>query len=126
MTLYHGTRSSTLTTHAGLCLTSDATAAAHYGAGQSFRVDVDLSGLTGRSFEVTRQDIDNGDYPADTDEQVAALVAAGVDYITYDDVTEQGREHDCIRLLSGAALARVDVASAVRVDRDGDEVTDEE
>ena len=126
MSLYHGTRSATFTAHAGLCLTSDVTAAAHYGAGGSFRVDVDLSGLTSRSFEVTRADIDNGDYPADTDEQVAALVAAGVDYITYDDVTEQGREHDCIRLLSVAALDRLDVASAVRVDRDGDEVTDEE
>jgi len=126
MNLYHGTRSATFAAHAGLCLTSDATAAAHYGAGQSFRVDVDLSGLTSRSFEVARQDIDNGDYPCDTDEQVAALVADGVDYIAYSDVTEQGREHDCVRLLSGAALARLDIASAVRVDRDGDEVTDEE
>ena len=126
MTFFHGTRRNTLAAHAGLCLTSDVAAAAQYGRGQSFRVEADLSGLNSRSFVVGQADRDNNRYPGDTDEQVAELVADGVDYIVYDDQTEQGREHDCYRLLSLAALARLDVASAVLVDRDGDEVANEE
>lgn len=126
MTLFHGARRNTLTAHAGICLTSDVTAAATYGRGQSFRVEADLSGLVSRSFVVGQADRDNNRYPGDTDEQVAELVAAGVDYLVYDDQTEQGREHDCYRLLSPAALARLDASSAVLVDRDGDVVTDEE
>ena len=127
MTFFHGTKR-TLTAHAGLCLTDDVTAAATYGRGQAYRLTLDLNGLTSRSYSVSRADIDNGDYPCDTDEQVAALVADGVDYIVYNDVTEQGREHDCYRLLSPAAVARAAAAvpSAVLVDRDGDEVTEEE
>ena len=122
MTLYHGTRRS-LVAHSGLCLTSSSESAAWYGGGECYRLSVDLDGLTGRSYEVSREDRDNNEYPADRAADRAALVAEGVDYVEYQDQDEQGQAHDCIRLLSPAALARVDVASAVLVDRDGEEIT---
>ena len=57
--------------------------------------------------EVTDEQRDEVEYPGDSESERAALIADGVDAIVYDDETETGRQHRCLRLLSARALAAV-------------------
>jgi hypothetical protein len=107
-TYYHGGNGINL--HSGLCLVDDERAAGDYAEGRGgevVEVEVDLSGLNVVEVEVTREMIDNQDFPGDTAKGRAAMVADGVDAIKYDDMTPEGRTHRTLRLLSPKALAAV-------------------
>ena len=109
MTLFHGTRSDTLSAHIGLCLTPDQDAAARYArrSGTVYEVAISLNGLTVLDVEVAQSDIDDNNWPGDSDESVAGLVAKGADVVRYTDMDEQGYTHTTLRLLTPAAVAAV-------------------
>ena len=119
MSLYHGTRSATFTASIGLCLTPDQDAAARYArrSGTVYEVAISLDSLTVLDVEVAQSDIDNNDWPGDSDESVAALVAQGADVVRYTDMDEQGYTHTTLRLLTPTAVAAVSGATAL-VDAD--------
>ena len=104
MKVYRGGES--LEIYSGMCVTDSQKAASHYGENVA-ELEIDLEGLKGEKIRVSDEDIENAEYPGDRAAQVAAYLAAGVDYREYNDVTERGYEHTCYRLLSAAALARV-------------------
>lgn len=106
MTLYHGTRNETLTLHPGLCLADREGSAYAYGR-NVHEVGLDTSDLTIREMDITQDMIDAQDFPADTDAEVAALLAEGVDAIRYIDMDPNGGTHQTVRLLSARALAAV-------------------
>lgn len=103
-TYYHGTRRQ-LALYCGICLTSSERSAATYGA--VHELELDLEGLT--ILRVDGYDADRNAAPGDTAAELARLLADGVDAIEYDDRDEHGRDHDCLRLVSPRALARVAV-----------------
>ena len=109
MTLYHGTRSDTLSAFVGLCLTPDQDAAARYArrSGTVYEVAISLDSLNVLDVEVAQSDIDDNNWPGDSDESVAALVAKGADVVRYTDMDEQGYTHTTLRLLTPAAVAAV-------------------
>jgi len=105
---FHGGRK--LVAHSGLCLTEDFDAALAYSQGRGdtvHAVDMDLDGLTVRHVKITREMVDSDSYPGDTARERAALIAEGVDVLTYDDCDPNGRTSRTIRLISDAALALV-------------------
>ena len=101
-TYYHGTRN-ILAIYAGICLTTSERSAGTYGAISESTIDLD--GLVVRS--IAGYDRNANTAAGDRAAEIAALVAEGVDAITYDDEDEMGRQHDCLRLLSDRALARL-------------------
>ena len=115
MTLYHGTRSDTLTAIIGLCLTPDQDAAARYArrSGTVYEVAISLDGLSVLDVEVAQSDIDDNNWPGDSDESVAALVGQGADVVRYTDMDEQGYTHTTLRLLTPAAVAAVSGITAM-------------
>ena len=106
-TLYHGTRNETLAPHIGLCLTPSERAAEHYATsrGDVYELDVDLSGL--RVVEVATGNRDAQDYAGDRD-----ITSYDADVITYADEDTHGYQHETYRIVSAAALARVEAALA--------------
>ena len=109
-TYYHGSRNE-IALHEGICLVDREDVAAVYARGGDVStVTIDLSGLTVEEVEVTDEMRDEVEYPGDRAEDRADMVARGVDAIVYDDETETGRQHRCLRLLSPAALAAVVLA----------------
>lgn len=108
VTLYHGSRRSDWAPHEGACLVDSEAVARAYArvTGTVYAVTVDLSAL---SVDDVTDDVrrDDGYWPGDAAADRARLVAAGLDAVEYDDETESGRAHRCVRLLSGAALAAV-------------------
>ncbi len=115
MTFFHGTRSETLSAHIGLCLTPDQDAAARYArrSGTVYEVAISLDSLTVLDVEVAQSDIDENNWPGDSDESVAALVAQGADVVRYTDMDEQGYTHTTLRLLTPAAVAAVSGIAAL-------------
>lgn len=111
-TYYHGTRRA-FAFYPGICMTSSDRAAASYGAVHELAVDLD--GLTVR--RVSGYDAERNSAPGDTAEELARMLADGVDAVEYDDRDEHGRDHDCLRLLSSRALARVVLVAGA--DEDG-------
>lgn len=108
-TYYHGSRNG-LTLHEGVCLVNREDVAESYArGGDVVAVDVALSGLVVEDVDVTDEMRDEVEYPGDRAEDRAAFLARGVDAIIYDDETETGRQHRCLRLLSPRALAAVSV-----------------
>ena len=112
ITLYHGTARQDWQPHVGACLTDSESAAASYAswrgrdAGSVYLIDLDLGGLVceDRSHEVDR---DAQSWPGDSSASVAALVADGVDVVTYEDEDERGRALTCYRLISDRAISAV-------------------
>jgi hypothetical protein len=104
MTYYHGTLYE-FTAYVGICLTTDDDAARHYG--EVHRIELDTDGLT--VLRVPGYDREINEAPADRADNLAAWQAQGVDVLVYDDESEQGREHDCVRLISDRAVARIQV-----------------
>src|SRR5574343_572767 len=99
MTMFHGGKK--FTAHSGLCLCDEDYIAARYASGRGDKVvavEIDLDGLVDREVEVT--DRDNIRYPGDTEAERAALIADGVDYITYADEDPNGGQHTTVRLIS--------------------------
>jgi len=106
-TYYHGSRNG-IALHSGVCLVDREDVAAAYARGGDVDVvTIDMSGLAVREVEVTDEQRDEVEYPGDSESERAALIADGVDAIVYDDETETGRQHRCLRLLSARALAAV-------------------
>jgi hypothetical protein len=110
-TLYHATTRTDWAPHSGACLCSSEQAAIesaeiHGGEVRLYQVQIDLSGLTvsDRSGECDR---DSQTWPGDRAASRAALIADGVDVVTYEDECASGRALICTRLLSDAALAAV-------------------
>ena len=120
MSLYHGTRSATFSASIGLCLTPDQDAAARYArrSGTVYEVAISLDSLTVLDVEVAQSDIDNNNWPGDSDESVATLVAQGADVVRYTDMDEQGYTHTTLRLLTPAAVAAVTGATALDSDEE--------
>jgi hypothetical protein len=120
MTLFHGTRSATFSASIGLCLTPDQDAAARYArrSGTVYEVSISLDGLNVLDVEVAQSDIDNNNWPGDSDESVAALVAQGADVVRYTDMDEQGYTHTTLRLLTPVAVAAVSGATALDSDEE--------
>lgn len=109
MKLYHGGEE--LVKHSGLCLCEFAHIAEQYAnqqGGQVWEMTADLSGLNILDIKVSREDIDNNEYPGDRAEQRAAYIAEGVDVLRFNDTTERGYSHQTLRILSEAALARIE------------------
>lgn len=106
-TLYHGTRRSEMPLHLGLCLTPSERAAEHYATsrGDVYELEVNLSGL--RVIEVASGDRDSQDHAGDRD-----LSAYDADVIVYADEDTHGYQHETYRIVSAAALARVEQALA--------------
>lgn len=116
---FHGTRHPALPRHPGLCLVlgrNGQAAAQDYARAATeraserrvFEVDLDLDGLTVEEIEVDpRECWDRAEWPCDRAEDVAAMLARGVDAITFRDATETGCQHSTLRLLSERALAAI-------------------
>ncbi len=108
-TLYHGSHKNkkALKVHAGLCLTDRAEVAEQYAGrkGTTYWVDVELAGLVVMS--AGGYDRDRNEAPGDTDESIQEWLTKGADVVRYEDEDEQGRRHDCWRLLSAKSLAAV-------------------
>lgn len=115
MSLYHGANTGKFTAHIGLCLVRDLDIAYSYtrGDGVVYEVALDLGPLEVVSVDVSREDIDNNDWPGDTAEGCAAFAAAGADVIRYTDMTESGTTHTTYRLVSARAVAAVEGATAL-------------
>lgn len=110
MTYFRGTKSSTPSPRIGWCLTTDEDAAAKYARGaQVFAFSFNDSGLVVVDVEVSREDMDENNWPGDTVASIAALVAQGYDAVTYLDMDESGRTHPTLRLLTPAAVAALTV-----------------
>lgn len=104
-TYYHGTRRDFLA-YVGICLTTSERSAKTYG--EVHELTLDMDGLNMR--EVEGYDRNANSARADRADDLAALAAEGVDVLIYDDEDEMGRQHDCIRLISQRAVARLTVA----------------
>lgn len=109
MPLYHGANTGKFTAHIGLCLVRDLDIARAYTRrdGVVYEVALDLGPLEVVSVDVSREDIDNNDWPGDTAEGCAAFAADGADVIRYIDMTESGTTHTTYRLVSERAVAAV-------------------
>ena len=109
MKLYHGGEE--LSKHSGLCLCEMANIAEQYARQQGgivWEMTADLSGLNILDVQVSQDDLDNNEYPGDRAEQRAAYIAQGVDVIRFADQTDRGYAHQTLRILSEAALARLE------------------
>ena len=115
MPLYHGANTGKFTAHIGLCLVRDMDIARAYtrGDGVVYEVALDLGPLEVVPVDVSREDIDNNDWPGDTAEGCAAFAATGADVIRYTDMTESGTTHTTYRLVSERAVAAVTGATAL-------------
>lgn len=103
MQLYHGSHTGTPALHDGICLTADRDCARHYAGNGT------LAAVTLPEWIVVEScpgyDHDENDCPADSAAYRAAAAARGVDVLLYEDEDEQGRGHDCYRLVSERVLA---------------------
>lgn len=123
-TAHHGTRHADLPRHPGLCLViggDSYQAASEYARAATdrtadrtvFEVVVDLAGLTIETVECNpRECWDRNEWPCDRTEDVAAMLARGVDAVRFTDATVTGRKHDTLRLLSDRALAAIGAVEA--------------
>lgn len=101
-TYYHGTRNE-LAIYEGICLTTSESSARTYGA--VTEASISLDGLTVQT--ITGYDHDTNAAVGDRAAEIAALIDAGVDAVEYEDEDDRGRPHDCLRLLSPRAIARL-------------------
>jgi hypothetical protein len=121
---HHGTRHADLPRHPGLCLTiggDSYRAASEYARAATdraadrtvFEVQIDLADLVIEEVEVDpRECWDRNEWPCDRAEDIAAMLARGVDAIRFADATVTGRKHQTIRLLSERALAAIGAVEA--------------
>ena len=103
--MHHGSRDG-ISLYIGLCLTDDADLAAHYGRTID-AVELDLAALT--VAEAPAYDRETNEAPGDTEEQLAAYAALGIDVLVFMDETPRGRTHRTWRIASSRGLAAVRV-----------------
>ncbi len=104
MQLYHGSHTGAQHLHEGVCLTSDIDCARHY-AGANGSVAIVRLPEWAVLESCPGYDHDENDCPADSAAYRAAAAARGVDVLLYEDEDEQGRAHDCYRLVSQQIIA---------------------
>ena len=86
----------------GVCFTDDIEIAEGYG---EIVTTIEMpKGLEVLEVEVSREDIDNNDWPGDTEEGCAAFAADGVDVVRFEDMDENGVGHTTWRLVSQRAV----------------------
>ena len=114
MNLFHGAHTS-FALHAGQCFTDDDKSAEAYAqSGVVAEVEISFTGLNVQ--HVGGYDRDEDDAPADRESDRAALEAAGVDVLVFDDEDEMGRAHTTWRLISSRAVGAAQVLSINPVD----------
>jgi hypothetical protein len=108
MELYHGTHNNLMGTgaaHEGMCFTESEESAQQYAGSNGTVYTIDIAGLN--VVECEGYDRDENYAPADSDSFRAAHAANGADILRYSDEDENGREHECFRLVSEKAVAAV-------------------
>ena len=109
-TYYHGTNNHDHKPHAGICLTRREEVARSYGRNVA---EYELSFGSLNIVELffsdaeARERYDNSEYPGDTQDQIDAYIADGVDGVVFGDYDMHGNPHRTLRLFSDAALARL-------------------
>ena len=105
--MYHGSQNSELNFFSGICFTESAESAAAYGDVTS--VSIDETALRILRIEMSdvelRDAIDNQEWPCDRQRDIDAAVAAGHTAVAYTDCDENGRQHNCLRILTSDAFA---------------------
>ncbi len=110
MRLHHGAHAR-FALHLGLCLAEERSTARRY-AGRSeivAEVDLDIAGLTVE--RVAAYDRNANDAAGDTEADLTALAARGVDVLVYGDEDPHGQSHETYRIVSARALAALTVVS---------------
>jgi len=121
-TFFHGSRDLTLAEiFEGCCLTSQPMDALAYcrGSGVVLEIEVTLPGL---NVEAVEAEVD-APWPCDLASERAAKVAAGIDAVEYRDLgaDADGREIECFRILSPAAIAACRVVRIMSVEECAEE-----
>jgi hypothetical protein len=109
-TYYHGSNNDDHKPHAGICLTRREEVAKSYGQNVTeYEFSFGSLNIVELFFSdaEARERYDNSDYPGDTQVEINAFVADGVDGVIFDDYDMNGNSHRTLRLFSGAALAQL-------------------
>ncbi len=100
MIVAHTTRRADWKPHNGACFLANDRAS--YG---EFRYEYELpSELLIEEVQITREQIDENEWPGDTARERAAYASQGIDVIVYDDMDESGRSHTTYRIVSDRAV----------------------
>ena len=106
--MYHGSQNSELNFFSGICFTESAESAAAYG-GNVTSVSIDETALRILRIEMSdvelRDAIGNQEWPCDRQRDIDAAIAAGHTAVAYTDCDENGRQHNCLRILTSDAFA---------------------
>ena len=105
MELYHGTHNGLMgtgTAHEGMCWTESMESAEAYAGSYGDVHVMDLDGLN--VVECAGYDREKNEAPADSAKFRAEMASNGADVLRYADEDENGREHDCFRLVSDRAV----------------------
>jgi hypothetical protein len=109
-TYYHGSDNDDHKPHAGICLTRREEVARSYGSNVA---EYEFSFGSLKIVELhfceaeARERYDSNEYPGDTQDQIDAYIANGVDGVVFDDYDMNGNPHRTLRLFSDAALAQL-------------------
>jgi hypothetical protein len=109
-TYYHGTNDQNHKPHAGICLTRREEVARSYGSNVAeYEFSFGSLNIVELYFgdDEARERYDNSDYPGDTQDQIDAYIADGVDGVVFGDYDPSGNPHRTLRLFSDAALAQL-------------------
>jgi hypothetical protein len=109
-TYYHGSNNDDHKPHAGICLTRREKVAKSYG-GDVHEYEFSFGSLNivelFFSDDEARDRYDSSEYPGDTQAEIDAYIAGGVDGVVFDDYDMNGNPHRTLRLFSDAALAQL-------------------
>jgi hypothetical protein len=109
-TYYHGSNSDDHKPHAGICLTRREEVAKSYGGNvREYEFSFGDLNIVELYFgdDEARERYESSDYPGDTDAEIAAYIADGVDGVVFADYDMNGNPHRTLRLFSDAALAQL-------------------
>ena len=109
-TYYHGSNNDDHKPHAGICLTRREEVARSYGGNvHEYELSFGSLNIVELYFDdaEARERYEQSEYPGDTQEQIDAYIADGVDGVIFGDYDMNGNPHRTLRLFSGAALAQL-------------------
>jgi hypothetical protein len=109
-TYYHGSNNDDHKPHAGICLTRREEVARSYGGNvHEYELSFGSLNIVELYFDEAeaRERYDSTDYPGDTQAEIDAYIADGVDGVVFGDYDMNGNQHRTLRLFSDAALARL-------------------
>jgi hypothetical protein len=109
-TYYHGTNNSDHKPHAGICLTRREEVARSYGSNVAeYEFSFGSLNIVELYFgdAEARERYESSDYPGDTQDQIDAYIADGVDGVVFGDYDPSGNPHRTLRLFSDAALTQL-------------------